>query len=117
MRLDINYKGKKAVKHTHTWRLNNMFLNKEQVTEEIKNEIKRLPERDVNENKTTQNQWDATKSVPRAKFIAIQSYLKIQVQFSSVLQSFTTICEPMDFSTSGFPIHHQLLEIAQTHVH
>ena len=37
MRLDINYK-KKPVKNTNTWRLNNTFLNNEQVTEEIKRE-------------------------------------------------------------------------------
>ena len=41
MRLDINYK-KKTVKNTNTWRLNNTFLNKQQVTEEIKREIKNL---------------------------------------------------------------------------
>ena len=38
MRLDINYKKKKPVKNTNTWRLNNTFLNNEQVTEEIKRE-------------------------------------------------------------------------------
>ena len=40
MRLDINYK-KKAVRNTNTWRLNNTFLNNQQVTEEIKREIKK----------------------------------------------------------------------------
>ena len=35
MRLDINYK-KKTVRNTNTWRLNNTFLNNQQVTEEIK---------------------------------------------------------------------------------
>ena len=39
MRLDINYK-KKTVGNTNTWRLNNTFLNNQQVTEEIKREIK-----------------------------------------------------------------------------
>ena len=39
MRLDINYK-KKAVRNTNTWRLNNKFLCNQQVTEEIKREIK-----------------------------------------------------------------------------
>ena len=39
MRLDINYKKKKTVKNTNTWRLNNTFLNNEQVTEEIQREI------------------------------------------------------------------------------
>ena len=39
------------------------------------------------------------------------------VQFSSVAQSCLTLCNPMDCSTPGFPVHHQLLELAQTHVH
>ena len=39
------------------------------------------------------------------------------VQFSSVTQSCLTLCNPMDCSTPGFPVHHQLLELAQTHVH
>ena len=37
--------------------------------------------------------------------------------FSSVAQSCLTLCDPMDCSTSGFPVHHQLLEFTQTHVH
>ena len=39
------------------------------------------------------------------------------VQFSSVSQSCPTLCDPMDCSTPGFPVHHQLLELAQTQVH
>ena len=35
----------------------------------------------------------------------------------SVAQSFLTLCDPMDCSTPGFPVHHQLPELAQTHVH
>ena len=38
-------------------------------------------------------------------------------QFSSVAQSLLTLCDPMDCSTSGFPVHHQLPELAQTHLH
>ena len=53
-----------------------MFLNNQQVTKEIKREIKKVPERNDSENKTTQNLWDAAKAVLRGKFIAIQSYLK-----------------------------------------
>ena len=70
MSLDINYK-KKTVRNTNTWRLNNMFLNNQQVTEEIKNEIKKFIERNDNENTTTQNLWNATKAVLRGKFLAI----------------------------------------------
>ena len=39
------------------------------------------------------------------------------VQFSSVAHSCPILCSPMDCSTPGFPVHHQLLELAQTHVH
>ena len=60
MRLDINYK-KKTVRNTNTWRLNNTFLNNQQVTEEIKREIKKCLETNDNENTTTQNLWDAEK--------------------------------------------------------
>ena len=70
VRLHIIYK-KKFVRNT-----NNMFLNNQQVTEEIKREIKKFLETNDNEN-TTQNLWDA-KAVLRGKFIAIQSYLKKQ---------------------------------------
>ena len=49
MRLDINYK-KKALRNTNTWRLSNMFLNNQQVTEEIKREIKKFLETNDSEN-------------------------------------------------------------------
>ena len=39
------------------------------------------------------------------------------VQFSSVTQMCPTLCDPMDCSTPGLPIHHQLRELAQTHAH
>ena len=42
---------------------------------------------------------------------------KIVVQFSSVTQSCPTLCDPMDCSTPGFPVYHQLPEFTQTHVH
>ena len=38
-------------------------------------------------------------------------------QFNSVAQSCPTLCNPMNRSTPGFPVHHQLLEFTQTHVH
>ena len=41
----------------------------------------------------------------------------VSVQFSSVAQSCPTLCDPMDCSTPGFPVYHQLLEPTQTHVH
>ena len=40
-------------------------------------------------------------------------YITIKIQFSSVLQLCSTVCNPMDYSMPGFPVHHQLLELAQ----
>ena len=48
---------------------------------------------------------------PFAQFMSLCS-----VQFSSVPQSCPTLCDPMNRSTSGLPVHHQLLEFTQTHV-
>ena len=41
----------------------------------------------------------------------------VSVQFSSVGQSCLTLCDPMNHSTPGLPVHHQLWEFTQTHVH
>ena len=54
MRPEINYK-KKTVINTNTWRLNSMFLNNQQVTEEIKRKIKTFLETNDNENTRTQS--------------------------------------------------------------
>ena len=58
--------------------INNTFLNNQQVTEEIKREIKKFLETNDNENMTIQNLWDAAKAVLRGKFTAIHLYLKKQ---------------------------------------
>ena len=50
----------------------------QQITEEIKKEIKICIEMNENENTTTQNLWDSVKAVLRGRFIAIQAYLKKQ---------------------------------------
>ena len=72
MRLQINYM-KNTVKNTNTWRLNSALLNNQEITEEIKVEIKKYPEANDNENTMTQNLWVAAKAVLRGKLIAIHS--------------------------------------------
>ena len=42
---------------------------------------------------------------------------KKKIQFGSVAQSCLTLCDPMNYSTPGLPVHHQLPEFTQTHVH
>ena len=49
IRLDINYKEKKTVRNTNTWRLNNTFLNNQQLAKDVKREIKIFLERNDNE--------------------------------------------------------------------
>ena len=45
------------------------------------------------------------------------NYLRTGVCHSSVAQSCSTHCDPMDCSTPGFPVHHQIPELVQIHVH
>ena len=45
------------------------------------------------------------------------SWASLVAKFSSVAQSCPTLCDPMNCSTPGLPIHHQLPEFTQTHVH
>ena len=47
----------------------------------------------------------------------VYTYLLILTQFSSVAHSCLTLCNPMNCSTPGLPVHHQLLEFTRTHVH
>ena len=66
------------MKNRNIWRINNTILNNQQITEEIKNEIKICIETNENGNTTTQNLWDSVKAVLRGRFIAIQAYLMKQ---------------------------------------
>ena len=50
--------------------------------------------------------------------LSVPSLIKYSdIQFSSVAQSCLTFCKPMDCSMPGFPVHHQLLDLPQIHVH
>ena len=70
------FRSKNPVKNTNTWRLNNTLVNNQEITGEIKEEIKKYLETNDNETTMTQNLWDAAKALLRGKFRAIQSYLK-----------------------------------------
>ena len=49
--------------------------------------------------------------------IIVNKRVRHAIQFSSVTQSCPTLCDPMNHSTPGLPVHHQLPEFTQTHVH
>ena len=64
-------------------------------------------------DKELRGQWNLMSSAgPGSPSLQFSS-----VQFSSVAQLCLTLCSPMDYSTPGFPVRHQLPELAQTHVH
>ena len=50
-------------------------------------------------------------------FREIKILIKVSVQFSSVAQSCPILCDPINHSTPGLPVHHQLPEFTQTHAH
>ena len=60
-----------------------MLLNNQQITEEIKKQIKICIETNENENTITPNMWDTLKAVIRGRFIAIEAYHKKQEKKSS----------------------------------
>ena len=57
-------------------------------------------------NRIQQRRWDVTSVI-----------IFSSVQFSPVAQSCSTLCDPMNCSTPGLPVHHQIPEFTQTHVH
>ena len=80
--LDVHYR-RNTIKNFNICRLNNTLLNNQQITEEVKKEIKICIETNENENTRTQNLWDTVKAALRGKFIAIQAYLKKQEKKSN----------------------------------
>ena len=54
---------------------------------------------------------------PYFSFLHLSIILLFHFQFGSVAQSCLTLCDPMNCSMPGLPVHHQLPEFTQTHVH
>ena len=67
-------------------------------------------------HRVTKN-WTWLKWLSTHSTISFRSLQFSSVQFSSVAQSCPTLCGPMNCSTPGLPVHHQLPESTQTHVH
>ena len=65
--------------------------------------------------------WQATVHEVAESWTQLSTWLDIippnTVQFSSVTQSCPTLCDPMNRSTPGLPVHHQVPEFTQTHIH
>ena len=72
MRLEINQKEKRLLfkkkKKKNTWRLSNILLSNQCITEEAKEEVKKYLQTNENESMTIQNQWDTVKLVLKGKF-------------------------------------------------
>ena len=61
--------------------------------------------------------WTSSLEVLALKFLSILNCYIMIVQIRSVTQSCPILCDPMNHSTPGLPVHHQLLEFTQTHAH
>ena len=64
-----------------------------------------------------ENQVNTEKILPEEQTQNSKNLPQISVPFSSVTQSSLTLCDPMDCSMPGSPVHHQLPELARIHVH
>ena len=81
----------------------------------ILNKLKRrMDKQSKNFNKELEN---IKKNHTELKNIITEVENTVSVQFTSVTQSCPTLCDPMNRSTPGLPVHHQLPEFTQTHVH
>ena len=58
--------------------------------------------------------WNVPATVMNVLYTSI---ILLNLQCSSVTQLCLTLCDPMDYSMTGFLVHHQLSELTQTHVH
>ena len=76
--------GKKAVKNTNTWRLNNVLLNNQSITEEIREKFLKYIETN-DKNKMTPNPWVSAKTVLSRRFIAIKPCLKKQEKSQKII--------------------------------
>ena len=85
--LEINNK-KKTAQNTNTWRLNNMLLNNQGITEEIKEEIQKYLEANENKDMTLKNLWDSAKAILRGKFTAITSLPQETIKSSNKQPNF-----------------------------
>ena len=96
----------------------NKFLEYYNLLRKNHEEIENLNRLITIEIETVRKPKDPNKQNPRTEVFIDEFYQTfISVQFSSVAQSCPTLCNPMNHSMTGLPVHHQLPEFTQTHVH
>ena len=91
------------------WRLKNTLLDNQQITEEIKKQIKICIGTNENENTTIQNLWYSVKAVLRRRFIAIQAYLKKQEK--SQINTLTLYLKQLEKEESRVSRRKEILKI------
>ena len=97
----------------HNWATEQQMLPREESTQHCSGFCCNLEENFHN----VQSPWFPANKSRKCPQIPLSRNPLQSVQFSSVAQSCPTLCDPMNSSTPGLPVHHQLPEFSQTHVH
>ena len=92
---------------------------------DIRNRERRRKKQNAKQSAIADSSWLAWQPTARLQcsylnmdnFIEFQHQIFCSLLFSSISQSCPTLCNPMDCSMPGFPVHHQLPELTKTHVH
>ena len=92
---------------------------------DIRNRERRRKKQNAKQSVIADSSWLAWQPTarPQCSYLNMDNFIEFQHQifcsllFSSIAQSCPTLCNPMDCSMPGFPVHHQLPELTKTHVH
>ena len=103
--------------HEHQWRPNTAKINNLKNKENWNNGIRQKNYKGKHRTYFYQRFWVETFIFLQAEISGKKKKYPYWLQFSSVTKLCPTLCDPMNHSTPGLPVHHQLPEFTQIHIH
>ena len=96
----------------------NYQIKKRRIKKPLVVYVSRLFERNVLKHNKVHYSWRIHLAFSKIRKLgALKTLLASSVQFSSITESIPALCNPMNCSTPGLPVHHRFPELTQTHVH